>query len=166
MKTSKVIFPGTFDPFTLGHMDILYRLTNIFDEVYISVAVNLDKNPMFTLEERRKMIKHVVGASKNIHVVAFEGLVTEFMKTNDIKMMARGIRDSEDLFHELKMSRMNKLLYPEMDTIFLHTAESYAYISSSLIKEIVKFGGPLEGLVPDTLINTIKEKFAVIKQHK
>lgn len=166
MKASKVIFPGTFDPFTLGHVDVLYRLSSIFEDVYISVAVNLDKNPIFTLEERRKMIEIVVGENESIHVVAFEGLVTEFMKNNNIKIMARGIRDSEDLFYELKMSRMNKLLYPEMDTIFLHTAESYAYISSSLIKEIVRFGGPLDGLVPDILIDTMKEKFNFIKNKK
>ena len=86
-------------------------------------------------------------------------LVTEYMKQNDIRVLARGIRDSEDLYYELKMSRMNKLLYPEMDTIFLHTSEHYAYISSSLIKEILKFNGPIDGLVPEVLIDDIKSKF-------
>lgn len=164
MKKRSVIFPGTFDPFTLGHKDILYRLTDLFDDVYIAVAVNLDKKPVFTLEERKKMIESVVGEKSTIYVVAFEGLVTEFMKEKEIKILARGIRDTEDLLHESKMSRMNKILYPEMETVFLHTAEGYAYISSSLIKEIVRFGGSLEGLVPDVLIDTIKEKFSIIKK--
>jgi len=159
MKNSKVIFPGTFDPFTLGHMDVLYRLTDIFEKVYISIAVNLDKSPIFTLEERKKMIEKVVGKNEAIEIAAVSGLVTEYMKNNGIKLLARGIRDGEDLHYELKMSKMNKLLYPEMDTIFLNTSERYNYISSSLIKEILKFDGPIDGLVPDILIEDIKAKF-------
>ena len=159
MKNGKVIFPGTFDPFTLGHLDILYRLADIFDKVYISVAVNLEKSPIFTVEERKNMIKKVVGDSNTIEIVSISGLVTDYMKQNDIKILARGIRDSEDLYYELKMARMNKLLYSEMDTIFLHTSENYAYVSSSLIKEVLKFNGPIDGLVPKILIDEIKSKF-------
>lgn len=159
MKNGKVIFPGTFDPFTLGHLDVLYRLADIFEEVYISVAVNLEKSPTFTIEERKAMIEKVIGNNDTIKIVSISGLVTEYMKQNYIRVLARGIRDSEDLYYELKMSRMNKLLYPEMDTIFLHTSEHYAYISSSLIKEILKFNGPIDGLVPEVLIDDIKSKF-------
>ena len=110
MKNSKVIFPGTFDPLSLGHSDVLYRLANIFEKVYISIAVNLEKSPIFTLEERKKMIEKVIGNNDSIEIVAISGLVTEYMKNNQIKVLARGIRDSEDLYYELKMSRMNKLL--------------------------------------------------------
>ena len=159
VKNSKVIFPGTFDPFSLGHLDVLYRLANIFEKVYISIAINLEKSPIFTLEERKRMIEKVVGNNDSIEIVAISGLVTEYMKNNQIKVLARGIRDSEDLYYELKMSRMNKLLYPEMDTIFLNTSENYTHISSSLIKEILKFNGPIEGLVPEILIEDIKSKF-------
>ena len=137
----------------------LYRLANIFEKVYISIAVNLEKSPIFTLEERKKMIEKVIGNNDSIEIVAISGLVTEYMKNNQIKVLARGIRDSEDLYYELKMSRMNKLLYPEMDTIFLNTSENYTHISSSLIKEILKFNGPIEGLVPEILIEDIKSKF-------
>ncbi len=156
----KVIFPGSFDPFTLGHYNVLYRLKDLFDEVYIAVAVNLEKKPMFSLEERKYMIEDIVRDNKfdNIHVVAFEGLVTEFMKKHNIKILARGLRDSEDLSHESRISRMNKILYPEMETVFLHTAEEFAYISSSLIKEILRFDGPINGLVPDVLVNYIESK--------
>ena len=159
MKNGKVIFPGTFDPFTLGHLDVLYRLADIFEEVYISVAVNLEKSPTFTAEERKAMIKKAIGNNDAIKIVSISGLVTEYMKQNDIKVLARGIRDSEDLYYELRMSRMNKLLYPEMDTIFLHTSEHYSYVSSSLIKEILKFNGPIDSLVPEVLIDDIKSKF-------
>uniref|UniRef100_UPI00261942DA pantetheine-phosphate adenylyltransferase n=4 Tax=uncultured Brachyspira sp. TaxID=221953 RepID=UPI00261942DA len=159
MKNGKVIFPGTFDPFTLGHLDVLNRLSNIFDKVYISLAVNLDKSPTFSIEERVNMIEKSIGNNDAIEIVSINGLVTEYMKHNDIKVLARGIRDSEDLYYELKMSRMNKLLYPEMDTIFLHTSENYAYVSSSLIKEILKFNGPIDGLVPEIIVEDIKSKF-------
>ena len=159
MKNGKVIFPGTFDPFTLGHLDVLYRLADIFEKVYISVAVNLEKSPTFTVEERKNMIKKVIGENEAIEIVSISGLVTNYMKENNIKVLARGIRDSEDLYYELKMARMNKLLYPEMDTIFLHTSENYAYVSSSLIKEILKFNGPINGLVPEILVDEIKSKF-------
>ena len=159
MKNGKVIFPGTFDPFTLGHLDVLYRLADIFEKVYISVAVNLEKSPTFTVEERKNMIKKVIGENEAIEIVSISGLVTNYMKENNIKVLARGIRDSEDLYYELKMARMNKLLYSEMDTIFLHTSENYAYVSSSLIKEVLKFNGPIDGLVPEILIDEIKSKF-------
>lgn len=162
-KNNKVIFPGTFDPFSLGHLDILCRLSNIFEKVYISIAVNLEKSPTFTLEERKNMIekaiKKVMIDEDSIEIVAITGLVTEYMKNNGIKILARGIRDGEDLNYELKMAKANKLLYPEMDTIFLNTHENYNYISSSLIKEILKFGGPIDGLVPEILIEDIKSKF-------
>ena len=107
----------------------------------------------------KKMIEKVIGNNDSIEIVAISGLVTEFMKNKGIRVLARGIRDSEDLYYELKMSRMNKLLYPEMDTIFLNTSENYTHISSSLIKEILKFGGPIDGLVPEILIEDIKSKF-------
>lgn len=156
----KVIFPGSFDPLTLGHYNVLFRLKDLFDEVYIAVAVNLEKKPMFSLDERKYMIENIVSNSKfdNIYVVAFEGLVTDFMKKHDIKILARGLRDSEDLSHESRISRMNKILYPEMETVFLHTAEEFAYISSSLIKEILRFDGPINGLVPDVLVDYIENK--------
>ena len=159
MKNGKVIFPGRFAPFTLGHLDVRYRMADIFEKVYISVAVNLEKSPTFTVEERKNMIKKVIGENEAIEIVSISGLVTNYMKENNIKVLARGIRDSEDLYYELKMARMNKLLYPEMDTIFLHTSENYAYVSSSLIKEVLKFNGPIDGLVPEILIDEIKSKF-------
>ncbi len=137
MKNGKVIFPGTFDPFTLGHLDVLNRLSSIFNKVYILLAVNLDKSTTFSIEERIAMIKKSIADNDCIEVVSINGLVTDFMKENDIKVLARGIRDSEDLYYELKMARTNKLLYPQMDTIFLHTSEHYAYVSSSLIKQIL-----------------------------
>lgn len=159
MYNRKVIFPGTFDPFTLGHYDILNRLTKLFDEVYLAVAVNTEKDPMFTIDERKEMIEIITQKKTNIHVVAFQGLVTEFMKENAINVLARGIRDTNDLLYESRASRMNKILYPEMETVFLHTAEGCAYISSSLIKEILKFKGNIEGLVPKPLINIITKKY-------
>lgn len=156
------LYPGSFDPFTLGHYDILMRSAKIFDKVYIAVAINVEKNPVFSLEERKSMIdKVVVNNNKysNIEVVLYDGLITNFMKKNDIHILVRGIRDIYDMLHESRMSRMNKMLYNDMETVFLHTNEAYAHISSSLIKEIVTFGGSLDGLMPKEIITDISKKF-------
>lgn len=159
MNNRKVIFPGTFDPFTLGHAHILTRLTKLFDEVYIAVGVNTGKSPIFSLDERKEMIEIVTKNNPKIHVIVFEGLVTVFMKEHNVNILARGIRDIDDFLHESRISRMNKILYPEMETVFLHTDEGYAYISSSLIREIVKFKGSIEGLVPESLVEIITKKY-------
>ncbi len=156
------IYPGSFDPFTLGHHDVLLRAAKLFDKIYIAVAINLDKNPTFTLEERKAMIDKSVSAStsfNNIEVVLFDGLITNFMKENGIKILVRGIRDIDDLSYESRMARMNKMLYNEMETVFLHTNEAFAYISSSLIKEIVRFGGSLDGLIPKEIIPDVEKGF-------
>lgn len=160
MEETIAIYPGSFDPFTLGHYDILTRSAKLFDKIYIAVGVNIEKHPIFTLEERRGMIQKAVGGNNKIEVISFDGLITNFMKENQIKIIVRGLRDIDDLLHESRMSRMNKVLYPEMETVFLHTTEAFAYISSSLIKEIVKFGGSLESLVPKEIIDIIEKKFS------
>lgn len=156
------LYPGSFDPFTLGHYDVLMRASKLFDKIYIAVAINLEKNPIFTLEERKNMIEKTLSSNKcfdNVEVVLFDGLVTNFMRENNIKILVRGIRDSSDFLNESKMSRMNKMLYSEMETVFLHTNEAFAHISSSLIKEIVRFGGSLDGLMPKEIIDDIEKKF-------
>lgn len=162
MEETIAIYPGSFDPFTLGHYDILTRSAKLFDKIYIAVGVNIEKHPIFTLEERRGMIQKAVGSNNKIEVISFDGLITNFMKENKIKIIVRGLRDIDDLLHESRMSRMNKVLYPEMETVFLHTTEAFAYISSSLIKEIVKFGGSLECLVPKEIIDIIEKKFSQV----
>ena len=140
--------------------DMLPRLQNI-EGCYLSTYKRYlhGSDQIETMQTDIDMLKKVVGENDTIEIVSISGLVTEYMRQNDIKVLARGIRDSEDLYYELKMARMNKLLYPEMDTIFLHTSENYAYVSSSLIKEILKFNGPINGLVPEILVDEIKSKF-------
>ncbi len=162
-KQSRIaVYPGSFDPFTLGHYDVLMRASKIFDKIYIAVAINIEKNPIFNLEERKEMIEKALSSNEcfsNVEVVRFDGLITNFMKEQEIKILVRGIRDSNDFLNESRMSRMNKMLYSEMETIFFHTNESFAHISSSLIKEIVRFGGSLDGLMPKEIIDDIKKKF-------
>ncbi len=156
------IYPGSFDPFTLGHFDVLLRASKLFDKVYIAVAINIEKSPTFSLEERKSMIDKAVLSHEcfsNVEVILFDGLITNFMKEHNIKILVRGIRDIDDLRYESRMLRMNKMLYNEMDTVLLHTNEAFAYISSSLIKEIVRFGGSLDGLIPQEIVADVEKKF-------
>lgn len=153
---SAPIYPGSFDPFTLGHHDILNRTLDIFGEVCVAVAKNIGKRCLFSEEARINMIKKACKYSDKVEVVQFDTLITDFLKVRKSRVLIRGIRDANDFLYESKMSRMNKILYPQMDTLFLHTDERFAHISSSLVKEIAILGGDISHLVPEELVEEIK----------
>lgn len=153
----RAIYPGSFDPITNGHLDIIERSAKLFDEVIVAVLVNLDKSPMFTTEERVDMIRLVVPWP-NVRVDTFKGLLVHYAIEQDAQAIVRGIRAVSDYEYELQMALMNRRLEPTVETVFLMAGEAYSYLSSRLIKEVFKLGGPINGLVPDLVEQRMKEK--------
>lgn len=153
----RAIYPGTFDPITNGHLDIIERSAKLFDEVIVAVLVNLDKNPLFSTEERVDMIRAVVPWP-NVKVGTFEGLLVHYAVDQGAQAIVRGIRAVSDYEYELQMALMNRRLEPSVETVFLMAGEAYSYLSSRLIKEVFKLGGPITGLVPDLVEQRMRDK--------
>lgn len=158
----RAIFPGSFDPLTNGHLDIIKRSLPLFDEIVIAVLNNPEKNPMFTVEERCKMIREILPSVKNgdceLIVDSFSGLTADFARDKEAKAIVRGIRAVADYEYELRMALMNRRLEPEIETVFLLAAEEFSYVSSSLMKQVFTLGGRVEGLVPEIIEAKMKEK--------
>jgi len=154
----KAIYPGSFDPITLGHIDIIERASKMFDEVYVGVLVNVNKNPLFSIDERLEMIKESVAHLSNVKVVSFGGLLVEFAKQNNINFIIRGLRAVTDFEYELQLAQTNHVLNKEVDTVFLTSKAEYAYISSSSVREIAHFGGDFSKLVTKSVAKKIKAK--------
>src|SRR5258707_672285 len=144
----RAIYPGSFDPMTMGHLDIIERSARLFDEVVVALLLNIEKQPMFTTEERVEMIREVTPWS-NVRVGTFEGLLVHFAVQQEAQFVVRGIRAISDYEYELQMALMNRRLEPNVETVFLMAGEAYSYISSRLIKEVFKLGGSIKGLVPE-----------------
>ncbi len=153
----RAIYPGSFDPITLGHLDIIERSAKLFDEVIVALLVNADKLPMFTTEERVEMIRNVTPWN-NVRVGTFEGLLVHYAVEQQAQFVVRGIRAISDYEYELQMALMNRRLEPSVETVFLMAGEAYSYISSRLIKEVFKLGGPINGLVPELVERRMREK--------
>jgi pantetheine-phosphate adenylyltransferase len=153
----RAIYPGTFDPITNGHLDIIERSARLFDEIIVAVLINLDKNPMFSTEERVEMIR-AVTPWPNVMVGTFEGLLVHYAIEQDAQAIVRGIRAVSDYEYELQMALMNRRLEPSVETVFLMAGEAYSYISSRLIKEVFKLGGPIAGLVPELVEQRMKSR--------
>lgn len=152
------LYPGTFDPITNGHMDMIRRAVKFSDKLIIGVLNNPSKSPFFSVEERIKMIKEVTHGLGNIVVDSFSGLLIDYVKNNNINAVVRGLRATTDFEYEFQMTQMNTKLYPEMETIFLMTKSEFSYISSSLVKEIFTFGGNISDFVPPKVTYYMKEK--------
>jgi len=155
--TRRAIYPGSFDPMTMGHLDIIERTARLFDEVIVAVLVNQDKQPMFTVEERVETIRQVVSRP-NVRVGTFTGLLVDYAIEQQAQVIVRGIRAISDYEYELQMALMNRRLQPQVETFFLMAAEAYSYLSSRLIKEVFKLGGSITGLVPDYVEQRMREK--------
>lgn len=156
----KAVFPGSFDPITKGHLDIIKRASEIFDEVIVAVLINPDKKGLFHIEERVELIEKITRNMENVRVESFHGLLVEYMKEKDAKVIIKGLRAVADFEYELQMALMNKKLDSTIETMFMMTSAQYSYISSSSIKQILKFGGCIDDLVPDEIIPDIMDKIS------
>lgn len=157
------IVPGSFDPVTNGHLDIIKRTSGLFDTVYVSILSNSSKSPLFTVEERIKLIERVTKEMPNVKVENFTGLLVDYAKEKNAKFIVKGLRAVSDYEYEVQMSLTNKQLAPEIETFFITTNSKYAYLSSSIVKEIAKYGGDITEMVPPEIIEDIKEKIGGIK---
>ncbi len=149
------IYPGSFDPITLGHLDIITRGSNMFDSVIVAVLSNPSKQPLFTVEKRIAQIKQCTLNLPNVTVDSFAGLTVEYAKMRGAKILLRGLRVLSDFEKELQMAHTNKTLSAEIETIFLATAKEYSFLSSSVVKEIAQFGGEISHLVPEDIVKDI-----------
>jgi pantetheine-phosphate adenylyltransferase len=142
------IYPGSFDPITLGHLDIIERGAKLFDQVIVAVLQNPDKNPLFTVEHRMEQIRNSTKHLVNVEVDSFNGLTINYAKIRGANVLLRGLRVLSDFEKELQMAHTNKTLWDNIETVFLATSNEYSFLSSSVVKEIAKFGGPVDHLVP------------------
>ncbi len=158
MKKVTAIYPGSFDPLTNGHLDLIERGSKIFDELIVAIVRNLDKNPLFSLAERRQMIEAMTERWDNVRVDTFEGLTVDYATRVQANAVLRGIRAISDYEYELQMALMNRKLAPDLETVFMMPAEAYSYLSSRLVREIAQLGGPVTGLVPELVEQKLREK--------
>ncbi|BBL76436.1 pantetheine-phosphate adenylyltransferase [Methylomagnum ishizawai] len=163
MKIS-AIYPGTFDPITNGHVDLVTRASRIFDRVVVAVAENKNKQPLFTLDERVALVRGALAGLGNIEIVGFDTLLVECARRYGAGVILRGLRAVSDFEFEFQLAGMNRQLGPELETMFLTPGENYAYISSSLIREIAKLGGDVSGFVPPPVLAALAGKFAAFQE--
>ncbi|MBE6013886.1 MAG: pantetheine-phosphate adenylyltransferase [Lachnospiraceae bacterium] len=154
----RAIYPGSFDPVTFGHLDIIERSSKLVDELYVAVLVNSAKKSLFSIDERVKMLSELLSGYDNIKVESFGGLLVDFAKEKDAKFIVRGLRAVTDFEYELQISQMNRTIYSEIDTLFLTTSLEYAYLSSSIVKEVASYGGDISHFVPESIIPLILER--------
>ena len=157
----RAIYPGSFDPVTLGHMDIIRRSSNIVDELIVGVLNNNAKTPLFSVKERVRMLKEATKELENVQIIPFEGLLIDFVKKMDAKLVIRGLRAITDFEYELHMSQPNHKLAPDIETMFLTTSLEYSFLSSTTVKEIATFGGDISQFVPPVVIENIKQKMEI-----
>lgn len=153
------VYPGSFDPVTLGHMDIISRSSKLFDKLIVGVLVNSSKVPLFSAEERVNMIKGVASEYANVEVRSFDGLLVEFARLCKATAVVRGLRAVTDFEYELQMSQTNHIIAPDIDTIFLTTNLNYAYLSSSVVKEVARYGGDISKFVAPEVRRQVLEKY-------
>ena len=155
------VYPGTFDPLTYGHMDIIERAAALVGKLIVGIYENPAKQPLFPLEQRVRLVEEAVTGLSNVHVKAFKGLAVDFIHQVGGKVMIRGLRANSDFEREFEMALMNRKLAPDIELLCLMTSSQYQFLSSTLIKEVAKLGGCLEGMVPDTVAVALSEKFSV-----
>ena len=159
----RAIYPGSFDPVTNGHMDIIRRSANIVDELYVGVLNNSAKNSLFSASERVSMLKEMTADLENVHVVSFDGLLVDFAREIQATIIIRGLRAVTDFEYELQIAQTNHVEYEEIETIFLTTSLQYSYLSSTIVKEFAAYGGDISRFVPTQLIDRIYKKYGIEK---
>ena len=156
----KAIYPGSFDPMTNGHLDLIARGSRVFDHLVVAVLNNSAKHPLFSVPERVEMLTESVADLGNVSVATFDGLLVDFARQQQAQAVMRGIRAISDYEYELQMALMNQRLAPELETVFLMPAAKYSFVSSRLVKEVFQLGGSVEGLVPQLVIERLKKRVA------
>ena len=157
--TQRAIYPGTFDPMTKGHVDLIERACKLFDEIVIAIAASEAKNPLFTLDERIQIAEKIFESNDKVKVVGFSGLLVDLAKDNEAKILIRGLRVVADFEYEFQLANMNRAMMPELESVFLTPKEQYSYISSSLVKEICKMGGDVSEFVDPISLSELKRKY-------
>ena len=157
----KAIYPGSFDPPTNGHLDLIERGSKIFDELIVAILRNPEKDPLFSVNERRQMLESMTGGFDNVSVDTFHGLTVDYALRVEAQAILRGIRAISDYEYELQMALMNRKLQPGLETVFMMPAAKYSYLSSRLVREVAQLGGPVDCLVPDLVVQKLREKMDV-----
>jgi len=152
------VYPGSFDPLTNGHVDIISRGARLFDRIIVAILVNAEKSPLFTMDERVEITRSVFKTHRNVEVDTFDGLLVDYVERRDAQVIVRGLREVSDFEFEFQMALMNRRLKPKIETVFMMPAEQYTYISSRLIKEVFSLGGRVEGLVPELVEQRLRGK--------
>ncbi len=159
-EIKRAVYPGTFDPFTKGHEDLVRRAATLFDEVIVAVADSQAKNPLFSLEDRVKIAKEVVTPFGNVSVAGFSGLLMDFIRENQAKIVVRGLRAVSDFEYEFQLAGMNRNLYPDVETLFLTPAEQYTFISGTMVREIALLGGDVSPFVNPLVLQHIQKRLS------
>lgn len=154
----RAIYPGSFDPVTLGHLDIIHRASRSVDELIVGVLNNGGKTPLFTIDERVSMLKEVIEGLPNVKVLSFSGLLVDFARQTEATVVVRGLRAISDFEYELQMAQTNHKLNPQVDTMFMATSLEYSYLSSTIVKEVAFFQGDIKECVPEAIVGRIQEK--------
>jgi pantetheine-phosphate adenylyltransferase len=160
------VYPGSFDPLTNGHVDIIMRGVRIFDRIVIAILNNVEKTPLFSVQERVEMVREVFADQPKVAVDTFDGLLVEFARQNNASVIVRGLRAVSDFEYEFQMALMNRRLSPEIETVFMMPAEAYTYISSRLIREVFALGGGIAGLVPEAVEARMRQKRVHFETHR
>ena len=158
MNKGRAIYPGSFDPPTNGHLDLIQRGAKIFEELVVAILRNSEKTPMFSVSERLDMLKELTADLPNVRIATFDGLMVEYAKSIDAMCVLRGIRAISDYEYELQMALMNRKIEPTLETVFMMPADKYSYVSSRLVREVAQVGGPVKGLVPEVVEQKLREK--------
>jgi pantetheine-phosphate adenylyltransferase len=160
MKSHIAVYPGSFDPITYGHLDIIDRGLEVFNEVIVAIARNSGKQSLFTIEERIAMIQRVVGDNPRVRVGTFDGLLVDYVVQNNARVILRGLRAVSDFEYEFQIAQMNHTVNKEVETLFMMTSVPYGYLSSSIVKEVASLHGPIETFVPPPIREALEAKFA------
>jgi pantetheine-phosphate adenylyltransferase len=158
LNKGSAIYPGSFDPPTNGHLDLIQRGSKIFEELVVAILRNSEKTPMFSVAERREMLQELTADLSNVRIDTFDGLMVEYAKSIDAMCVLRGIRAISDYEYELQMALMNRKIEPTLETVFMMPADKYSYVSSRLVREVAQVGGPVRGLVPEVVEQKLREK--------